>query len=163
MRKIVIFILLGALTLTFSGCDMFRKLAGRPTSADIAAKKAAIELAEKNRKAEQEKADSLERAASTAGFDMELVGWRELKPESRQALGSKYYIVSGVFGKRSNAESLRRQIEAKGYETALLEYANGMIAVGVCPSSSLSEAFSSLENLKKEEFCPKEAWIFENI
>ena len=51
MRKITLILALAALILC-QGCDAFRFLAGRPTSADLEAKRAVIEAA----RAEREKA-----------------------------------------------------------------------------------------------------------
>ena len=64
MRKSIIFMLMVTLTVV-TGCDFFRKLAGRPTSEDIENKRVAIMRAEEAaRQAQKEKERSADVAAA---------------------------------------------------------------------------------------------------
>jgi hypothetical protein len=50
-----------------------------------------------------------------------------------------------------------------GYKPALISFGKGgLIAVGVSPVNRLSDAFTALNGVKKEKFCPKDVWILVN-
>jgi len=79
-----------------------------------------------------------------------------------QKLEYGYYIVVGAFSNKENAQKLADQAKAKGYEYVLLAWNNGLTAVALCPTNDLAVAYSSLENLSREPFCPKDAWIMDS-
>ena len=153
-----------------SGCDFLRSIAGRPTSADIEAKRLLIEREEAAHRARldslaairKQVTDSLALLDSIRIMNGTIVEKRQLNRLSTTSLSRRYYIIVGSFGDRSNALRLSKAIKSKGYETELIPYKNGFTAVGVCPTDSLSSVCASLRKVRGESFCPADAWILNN-
>ena len=157
--------------LSLTGCDMFRKIAGRPTSADIEQLK--VELCEKEMRY-RARLDSLERekqilADSLAVIDsLKQLGGTILSTTAHGGLfttklESRYYIIVGAFMRRSNAERLYRTISSTDrYKALIVNFRNGFNAVALAPSNTLKEAFSNLKAIKKEKFCPEDVWVLIN-
>ena len=168
MKKTIILMLMVTLTIV-TGCDFFRKVAGRPTSEDIEAKRIAIMKAEEA--AHQARLDSIRRVEekvvsdSLAALDSLAAQGVVISDASRlgglveESHGPRYRIVLGVFRERDNARKLASQAEAKGFSAQLLDCRRGMIAVGVCPSDKIARTFEDLNRLRSESFCPKDSWI----
>lgn len=135
-----------------TGCDFFRKLAGRPDSEWIEAKAEAIRQEEEALRIRQ---DSLERA-------------RKAEADSLAAADSvrlanhryRFCVILGSFSSKENAERYVEEIAAKGYKCELLTFRNST-AVGVCPTDDEAQAKKSLEELQRQDFCPNGAWILE--
>lgn len=150
-------------------CDLFRKMAGRPTSDQIEQKRAMIEreaAAHQHRldsldEAMQDIADSLALLDSIRCSDDALVEARQLSEEARNSLAYRYYVVVGTFGSHSNAEKCAADMNENGYPAVLITYANGFTAVGICPSDNISEVYSSLRKVRDSGSCP-DAWILDN-
>jgi len=173
MKKVSILAIVMAAVL-LCGCDGFRKLAGRPTSDEIEAKRVRIE---EEKAAHQARLDSLRKMAiadSLAVADslrvldemrhssvMTLTAKRICGVRAAE-LDHKYYVIVGTFGDRQNAESHRAKIEAKGYRADLVPYRNAMTAVGINGTDSIVEAWESLKKVKGESFCPADAWMLVN-
>lgn len=101
------------------------------------------------------------------------------KPETRQGNGSggirvttrkadlygepkpafRYYVMIGTFGSRDNAVRLSGLAGEAGYPVTLLPFNNGMTTVAVCATNDFGDVCASLEKLRKESFCPKDACI----
>lgn len=167
-----------------TGCDTFRKLAGRPTSSEIEIKRAEIvrmkELEHKimmDSLAAVEKAlsDSLAIADSLENVTPEptvtKIGGQErghvMNPSVMGGLFTakldyKYYVVVGAFADRNNAEKMLGTVNASGYTATILSFRNGLNAVGTCPTDDLNQAFKSLDKVSLESFCPADAWILVN-
>lgn len=153
-----------------TGCDFMRKLAGRPTAEDVEMMR--IELLHAEEAALQARLDSLEQRMikdSLAALDsIRQLGGSILNPAKlgglfATKLESRYYIILGSFRSRANAEALFTVAKDAGYRPALITFGKGgLIAVGVCPVNRLSDAFSSLNDVKKESFCPDDVWILVN-
>lgn len=169
MKKCLLITLLCSVALLVSSCDLFRKMAGRPTSADIEQKRAMIE-AQKN--AHEERLDSMDAvqkqiADSLAVLDSlrltnsAVLSSRQLTAESKSSLSARYYVIIGAFGKIENAKKLVAKAEANSYEAELIAYANGFTAVGVCASDNLADAYARLQEVRQSGFCP-DAWILDN-
>lgn len=181
MVKSLIPALLVILTLC-TGCDAFRKLAGRPTSEDIEIKRAEIariKAAEKQRVAdsiayvEKLRADSLAAADSIAeSLAVEAAkkhpqSGKMLSPSalgglSTSDLGNRYYVIIGAFKEKANAEKMLNSVSDAGFPGTIISFRNGMNAVGICQTNSIDKAFESLDRAKKESFCPPDAWILVN-
>lgn len=172
MRKSYILLALTAL-LMITGCDFMRKLAGRPTSEDIENKK--IEMLRAEEAALQARLDSLRQVEQKMLQDslnvldsIRQLGGSILNPASMGGLfatklESRYYIILGSFRARSNAEALFKVAKDAGYKPALISFGKGgLIAVGVSPVNRLSDALASLNEVKKEKFCPSDVWILVN-
>ena len=137
---------------TVTGCDFFRRLAGRPDSEWIEAKAEAIRQEEEALRIRQ---DSLERA-------------RKAEADSLAAADSvrlanhryRFCVILGSFSSKENAERYVEEIAAKGYKCELLTFRNST-AVGVCPTDDEAQAKKSLEELQRQDFCPKGAWSLE--
>lgn len=135
-----------------TGCDFFRRLAGRPDSEWIEAKAEAIRQEEKALRIRQ---DSLERA-------------RKAEADSLAAADSvrlanhryRFCVILGSFSSKENAERYVEEIAAKGYKGELLTFRNST-AVGVCPTDDEEQAKKSLSELQRQDFCPNGAWILE--
>lgn len=167
-KKCILLIL--ALLPFITGCDFMRKLAGRPTAEDVEMMR--IELLRAEEAALQARLDSLEQRMikdSLAALDsIRQLGGSILNPARlgglfATKLESRYYIILGSFRSRANAEALYTVAKDAGYRPALIAFGKGgLIAVGVCPVNKLSDAYSSLNEVKKESFCPKDVWILVN-
>ena len=135
-----------------TGCDFFRRLAGRPDSEWIEAKAGAIRQEEEALRIRQ---DSLERA-------------RKAEADSLAAADSvrlanhryRFCVILGSFSSKENAERYVEEIAAKGYKGELLTFRNST-AVGVCPTDDEEQAKKSLSELQRQDFCPNGAWILE--
>ncbi len=135
-----------------TGCDFFRRLAGRPDSEWIEAKAETIRREAEFQRARQ---DSLEKA-------------RKAEADSIAAADSvrlanhryRFCIILGSFSSKENAERYVEEIAAKGYKGELLTFRNST-AVGVCPTDDEAQAKKSLDELQRQDFCPKGAWILE--
>lgn len=135
-----------------TGCDFFRRLAGRPDSEWIEAKAEAIRQEEEALRIRQ---DSLERA-------------RKAEADSLAAADSvrlanhryRFCVILGSFSSKENAERYVEEIAAKGYKCELLTFRNST-AVGVCPTDDEEQAKKSLSELQRQDFCPNGAWILE--
>lgn len=135
-----------------TGCDFFRRLAGRPDSEWIEAKAEAIRQEEEALRIRQ---DSLERA-------------RKAEADSLAAADSvrlanhryRFCVILGSFSSKENAERYVEVIAAKGYKGELLTFRNST-AVGVCPTDDEEQAKKSLSELQRQDFCPNGAWILE--
>lgn len=155
------------------GCDFFRGLAGRPTSAEIEVKRIAIETAKAEEQArEQARADSVrlvEKAAAdsvAAEARIAELGVRML-PISELGvvyggLEPGYSIIIGSFKSLPNAERMAAKVEDAGYAPAVLKFSNGMSAVAVEPRTRIADAVVAYEKVKSEKFCPEDAWILNN-
>ena len=169
MKKCPVIVLLVVSLLFLSSCDLFRKMAGRPTSKDIEAKRMLIEseqIAHQNRidslKTMQEYiADSLAVLDSIRMSNSSLVEARQLSEETKQALKFRYYVIVGAFGKPENARNHAEAAGKAGYEAILIAYKNGFTAVGVSPTDKIAEAYASMRGVRESGFCP-DAWILDN-
>lgn len=161
-------LLVASLTL-FTSCDLFRKMAGRPTSKDIQAKR---ELIAREQQSHQQRLDSLKLmqkhiSDSLAVLDSirmsssSLVSVRQLSEQSRASLEHRYYVIVGAFGKSQNARSFAESAREAGYEPSLIVYQNGFIAVGVSPADKITDAYAALNKVRDSGFCP-DAWILDN-
>ena len=170
MKKSMILMLMVALPL-LTGCDFFRKLAGRPTSEDIENKRIAIMRAEEA--AHQARLDSIriehqKVVDSLAMMDsIKQQGGSILNPSSlgglfATKLQARYYVIVGSFRSRANAESLLATASSLNYAPALITFRNGLIAVGVSPADNLTDAYASLKKVRQEKFCPSYVWILVN-
>lgn len=181
MKKSYIIILLAA-ALMLSGCDFFRKVAGRPTSEDIEVKRAEIARVEELKAREQARQDSIRVAQEQARLAQEqavkdsldaLAALKEkecmmydlasLKGLSSGELDSRYCVVVGSFKDVANADKF---IERVSKDTLMqpikVRFRTGMVAVGVCPRNRVAEIADLIDDVRAKSFCPKDAWILVN-
>lgn len=152
------------------GCDFFRGLAGRPTSAEIDGKRAAIELAERER--EQARLDSVRVAEKTVNDSLaalsriDSLGVAVISLSSlggaENTVSGGYAIVVGSFKAAPNAEVMAKIVSEAGYAPVILTFRNGMAAVAVEPCTRICDAVAAYTKVRNEKFCPKDAWILKN-
>lgn len=133
-----------------TGCDFFRRLAGRPDSEWIEAKAEAIRQEEEALRIRQDSLARKAEADSLAAADsVRLANHRY-----------RFCVILGSFSSKENAERYVEEIAAKGYKGELLTFRNST-AVGVCPTDDEEQAKKSLSELQRQDFCPNGAWILE--
>ena len=186
MRKARIIVAFALSASLLHGCDFFRILAGRPTSREIEEKRRAILLMDTAPAQEPEdtvilavpaepaveesaqpasqpaptQASETKQAAKPAAAPGGIrVSTRKAELFAEPKPTYRYYVMIGTFGSRDNAVRLSGKAGEAGYPVSLLPFANGMTAVGVCPSDDFGDICASLEKLLKESFCPKDACI----
>ena len=181
MKKSYI-LLLAAVMITVTGCDFFRKLAGRPTSDVIEVKRQEME-ADLQAKAAREKAvqDSLALVAKHEADSIEACRFIEendvrIYPasglggiledglqESDLYDGTRYRVIVGSFKDKANADKMVEKIWAAGEAIDLwahqIRMRNGMIAVAVRPTNRIQSAVTGIDDLKNCGVCPPDVWI----
>ena len=171
------YILLAAVVMmTVTGCDFFRKLAGRPTSDVIEVKRQEM-MADLEAKAARQKAveDSLALVAKNEADSIEAC--RYIKENGvriytstglgglvEDELPSEWYgcyrVIVGSFRDKDNAQKKLEQIaEAGDFAPHFIRMRNGMIAVGTCPVNQIQNALTGMKELQSVEVCPGDAWI----
>lgn len=171
MRKAITIAALALSICLLGGCDFFRQLAGRPTSREIAVKRALIEQEALDQQRRQDSveavqrhiADSLAREDSLRNAVSEtLLQTRSLPASGKSQLAYRYYLMIGSFSSSSNAERQAAKAAQAGYPATLIPFPGGVTAVAICPSNSLSAVYASMKNLRGEAFFPEDAWILNN-
>ena len=180
MKKIFAAISLSVLVLSVSSCDLFRSLAGRPTSAEL---KSAIEKqqnsAQQMQAITEEPAETTEQTApeetiAVASPQAKKEEYTMVKREGRMSVPlaythtnstlkatpeHSYYIIVGTYRQKPTLNKMIKDAHDAGYETFLLEYSNGLTSVGLMPCDNLGEAIDAYAKVSKEDFCPKDACI----
>lgn len=180
MKKIFAAISLSVLVLSVSSCDLFRSLAGRPTSAEL---KSVIEKqqssAQQMQAITEEPAETTQQTApeetiAVASTQAEKEEYTMVKREGRMSVPlaythtnstlkatpeHSYYIIVGTYRQKPTLNKMIKDAHDAGYETFLLEYSNGLTSVGLMPCDNLGEAIDSYAKVSKEDFCPKDACI----
>ncbi|MBR0111291.1 MAG: SPOR domain-containing protein [Bacteroidales bacterium] len=167
-------LILGALAL--GGCDFVRRVAGRPTGEEIAQKRELIRAKEQAAAAAQEVAQAAQavpeapqaprpdaasfaalRAAGCLANSVSALGLK-----LPVALSRNYYIITGSFAERENAEALAAKLLSQGFESELIPFSARRTAVGACPSDGVEEIVSAYRKLLSEGGVPKDSWILVN-
>lgn len=170
MRKYIIFLAVAAM-FCLTGCDFFRKMAGRPTSEEIEAMRVEKLKAEEARlqasllqlqKEKQAMEDSIEALKLIRQQEGTLLNPSALGGLFTTKLEARYCVIIGAFNQRSNAERLLKEASSKGYSPSLISFRNGLTAVGLCPSETLQEAMQAVRKVRDEAFCPDDVWILAN-
>ena len=170
MKKIFAAISLSVLVLSVSSCDLFRSLAGRPTSAEL---KSAIEKQQSS--AQQMQAITEEPAITTeqtapeetiavASPQAKKEEYTMVKREGRMSVPlaythtnstlkatpeHSYYIIVGTYRQKPTLNKMIKDAHDAGYETFLLEYSNGLTSVGLMPCDNLGEAIDAYAKVSK--------------
>jgi hypothetical protein len=163
-------------TLVTSSCDFVRRIAGRPTSAQVekirqdriraeeARHQAVLDSMEQVKKhladsiaaREAYLLDSLSQARGTILNPSKMGGLFTTK------LQAKYCIVVGAFRNRAYAERKLNKCNEAGYTATIISFRNGLLAVSVCPSDDLNEVLRTLRQLRGKGICPEDGWILVN-
>lgn len=171
MRSYIIIAVLSGMVM-FTGCDAFRRLAGRPTSEEIESRRAAIEAVrnaehqarlDSMRQVEKKMADSLAVMDSLKKMkEITVLNSSTMGILDTSVLTHKYYIIIGSFMDKGNAGYLRKKAESSGYESVLINFRNGYTAVGVSPQDNIVSAYEALKKVSDEPFSPDGVWILVN-
>ena len=165
-----------ALITLVSSCDFVRTLAGRPTSAQLEEIRQQRMGAEEARhqatldsmeRVKQHMADSLEALEQHLLDSLTQAKGTVLNPSKMGGLyttklDTKYCIVVGAFRNRAYAERKLKQCNEAGYTATIISFRNGLLAVSVCPSNSLSQTLKTLKQLRGKGVCPPDSWILVN-
>jgi predicted esterase YcpF (UPF0227 family) len=171
-----IFVALALAAVLSTGCDFVRRLAGRPTSAELEAKRTSILEAQQAahmarldsmRRIEKQMADSLSALEEHLLDSLSQTKGTILNPAKlgglfTTKLEARYCIVVGAFRNRAYAERKLRACNEAGYPATIISFRNGLLAVSVCPSDSLDETLKTLRALRGKGICPQDGWILVN-
>lgn len=182
MRSLRLVLLSMSLLMLLPGCDFMRKLANRPTSEDIEAKRVEIQRYEEAARAKAI-ADSIEQARLDSIRRVELAQQEKDSTEAyaylqkrctistaeksggivSEGIDERYYIIVSSFRHQANAENYAERVSRYGdYSPILITYGNGMIAVGICPCNKIKDVMQAYIEVRKKRFCPRDAWILVN-
>ena len=153
-----------------AGCDAVRTLSGRPTAAQLEAKKqriidslAAVKAEEAARAEAQAReaarADTLSILAELQQMQVAVNGRNRFVSHP---LPRHYYIITGAYLDPDNAERSRKRYADAGYEAVVLGFRNGFQAVAVAPSDHIADIREAYMALRGNDFCPASAWILTN-
>ena len=175
MKKTLI-LALALATLLAGSCDFARRIAGRPTAAQLeqirqdriraeeARHQAILDSMEQVKKhladsiaaREAYLLDSLTQAKGTVLNPAKMGGLFTTKLET------KYCIVVGAFRNRDYAERKLKKCNEAGYTGTIISFRNGLLAVSVCPTNDLNEALKTVRQLRGKDICPEDGWILVN-
>ncbi len=171
MRKSFL-LLVPIVLMAVTGCDFMRTVAGRPTEEELVKKRIEILKAEEaavqaridSLKAAEEKSvrDSLATAAAVKPYKVMYGGPEKLRGIAGRGLDYKYYIIVGVFRESRNARDIFNAASAKGYSPVLINSRSGMMAVALAPTNSRERIEQTYQKVRKETFCPSDAWVLIN-
>lgn len=189
MKKLIQTVLiLIPVALAATGCDFFRKLAGRPTSDQIAAMAEAIRLEESARIADslrkalaepQEDSAAIApapatQAASTPTASSPVTATTTPAAAAPAAAASapataapapagdlkRFYVVMASFGNSANANKYASILEAKGYPATILKRGSYQV-VAVCGTDDEAAIKQSFDEIRRQDFCPQGVWIID--
>ena len=156
------FIALAAAVLVMcTGCDAFRRLAGRPTAAEV--EQMRLEMLAALEAEHQAKLDSM--AAVQKALEDSLAAIASAAASTPGTLADfpyRYAVVLGSFGQVENAQKLAGKLRDAGYEADIISLRNGFTSVCVNKTNNRQFANQSLEKIKAEPFCPTDAWLLVN-
>ena len=166
---------LALVMMSVTGCDFLRKVAGRPTSDEIKAKRVEIQhrreqarrdsiaLADSVAAVKRAQKDSLDACAFISGNGVMTFSPTRLGGVSGPALQHRYYVVVGSFRQTANAEYMKKNMsEVDGCCPELICFRNGMVVVAAFPSDRLQDVVEGYKRLKTHPACPADAWILKN-
>ena len=154
MRRVLQLVVVSlSVVILATGCDFFRKLAGRPTSSEIEATREVIKLKTAPPPAPVAVKDTVAESPEVS---------KEPVADVPKVDGKKrYYIVMASFSSAANASKYAERLTAKGYKPELFGFKGGFTGVGICGTDDEAEAKSSLKEVKRQDFCPDGVWILD--
>lgn len=164
-----IFLVLIILVPLVSSCDLFRSLAGRPTSKDIEIKRQEIIQHQANLEKAKQDSIALVQKAETDSLAAIAALSKWIYPSSRMRgladdanLSHRYYVIIGGYRVKENAEAVVKQVSEVGYHVDLVKFNNNIYAIALSPSNKIADAYGAYLKITKEQFCPEGAWILLN-
>lgn len=171
MKKVIRILLIFSI-LCISSCDFLRKVAGRPTEADLQAKAERIELRRQEVRDSISAAlealrakqiqDSLEAVAVARSLDSLGVKLSSVFRfgEPQEKLGYRYNLIIGVFRNRFIADSKYQIASNRGFSPFLIPFNGGINALCLCSSDSLGDVLDVYITGRKANVCPSDAWVY---
>lgn len=169
MKKVTTYITLVIFFLNITSCDFLRRVAGRPTSAEIACKSEALELRRQQREdslrfvaaIEAARRDSVEKAARIRGLGIKISDvffyGKPLEP-----LHHRYNLIVGVFRTNAMASKQMREVESAGFPASEIFFRDGIRAIVLAADDDLGGVADVAEGAANAGVLPKDAWIYEN-
>jgi len=156
---------------SLTGCDQIRRLAGRPTSADIEvirqriaddeareqARLDSIKLAEA--RAAKDRADSIAAADSFALMGNYVRTPNRLHGIRKGTIDHRFYVAVGAFKQEANAQRLSDRYDQEKYHPTVIFTGTGLNVVLVSPTNRIQDAYRAFTEVKQNPLCPKEAWV----
>ena len=177
MNKVSVIVAVTVLALVVSSCDFFRAIAGRPGSAEIAAKRALIERKEAREaayrdsllqarldsaaRAERTIADSLH-AADTLVSNGLLRKASSIKGVSRKYLKHRFYVVAGALSQQANAQRLAAKYADAGVESKVITHFGLYNAVLLSPCNRIADALEAYREVMRLPYASKNTWVLVN-
>ena len=159
-----------AVVVLCAGCDTVRTLSGRPTAAQLEAKKQRILDSLATARAEAEKAEQrAQEQAAVADTLPVFEKFREMQVALNgrarfvdRALDRRYFIITGAYLDPDNAARSCKRYTDAGFPARILPFRNGFNAVAVAPSDRIADTYAAYIELRRNDFCPASAWILIN-
>lgn len=169
MKKVTTYITLVIFFLSITSCDFMRRVAGRPTSAEIAAKSEALELRRQQVEdslrfvaaIEAARRDSLATAARISGAGVKISD-KFFYGEPLQPLEKRYNLIIGVYRTSTMAAKQIKDARAKGFDVSSIFFKDGIRALSLASEDDLKAMADAIENAIAAGVLPKDAWIYEN-
>lgn len=168
MKKVIRILLIFSILCT-SSCDFLRKVAGRPTEADLKVKAECLEHSR------QEAQDSISAAlealrAEQIRDSLEAVGTLDslgVKMSSvfrfgdpLEGLECRYNLIIGVFRNKSIVDAKCKVAAGSGFQPFLISFDGGVTALCLCGSDSLGDVLDACLAGRKANVCPSDAWVY---
>jgi len=135
------------------GCDLVRASLGKPTSADLAALRAARDLRE------QAVRDSL--AAVEAERIRQAEEAAAAQAAAEAAVVKRYYAVAGAFKEPAGAQLFIDKLEGNGLKVRTFEFKSGLKVVCLDGSDEMADVRRDVAELKKLNLAPTDPWIYD--
>lgn len=169
MKKVTTYITLVIFFLSITSCDFMRRVAGRPTSAEIAAKSEALELRRQQREdslrfvaaIEAARRDSLVTVARVREAGVKISD-KFFFGEPLQPLEKRYNLIIGVYRTSTMASKQIRDAQSKGFSVSSIFFKDGIRALCLVSDDDLKAVADVIENAVAAGVLPKDAWIYEN-
>lgn len=173
MKKVFRILLILAILCT-TGCDFLRRVAGRPTSAELERKAEKLEAvkAEKAKIAEQDSLKSVTPEKIEVSPERVEASLRELRRmkvciSSEFRYGSpvkpiqyKYNVIAGVFRNADSAAGLVEKAKAEGYGAFLITFTAGVNAVCLSGADSPETFPGIIAKAREDGMCPSDTWVY---
>jgi len=180
MKKVTRFVSISFILIycvaAFSSCDFLRKVAGRPTSEDLALGKRLLDMKE------QMKADSLQRVHDSLQIAAQLIKEQEYRDslsavsrldsmgtnlsgifrfgEPQNDIPGKFSAIIGVYRSNYTAAEKMSEVRNNGFNPFAIVFEGGERAVCLISSDNLSDVADAIELGRTTKDCPKDAWIY---
>lgn len=151
------------LAIALTGCDFLRKVAGRPTGAEIESALARREAEEQAR--HQARLDSMNRIAQAMADSLKALEAQEAPEEKPVAAPSssgtiRNFIIVGSYAEQKHALRKKKTLEDSGYNVEIFRLKNGWHAVGIEGAATLAKTRQMMDSLKRKGVCSRGSWVY---